>query len=78
MNELQAGIEFALAVFPQTAAFLYPGEGSLNDPVLRHDGEDVQLTAFGDLNLGAEPLFNGLGKWLTDIATIGQNALNGL
>jgi len=26
MDELQAGVKFALAVFPQTAAFLDPGE----------------------------------------------------
>ena len=38
----------------------------------------MQLTAFGDLNLSAEQFFNGLGKWLTDISAISQNALHGL
>ena len=30
------------------------------------------------LNLGTEQFLDGLGKWLTDIPTIGQEALNGL
>ena len=47
-------------------------------PPRRHDGKGVQLTAFGDLNLSALELFNGLGKWLADISTIGQETLNGL
>ena len=36
----------------------------------------MQFAAFGDLNLSAEQFFNGLGKWLTDIATVGKDALN--
>jgi len=28
------------------------------------------------LNLGTEQFFNGLGKWLADIPTIGKDALN--
>lgn len=28
------------------------------------------------MNLSAEKLFNGMGKWLTDIPSIGQAALN--
>lgn len=47
-------------------------------PALRHDGKSVQLAAFGDLNRGGKQFFNGLGKWLADIAAIGQDALNGL
>ena len=38
----------------------------------------MQLTAFGDLNLGAEQFFNGMGKGLTDISAIGQDTLNSL
>ena len=38
----------------------------------------MQLTAFGDLNLGAKQFFNGMGKWLTDIPAIRQDALNSL
>jgi len=78
MDELQAGVEFALAVFPQSSAFLDPCEGSFNHPALRHDCKGMQLTAFGDLNIGAEQFFNGMGKGLADIPTIGQEALNGL
>ncbi len=78
MNELQTGVEFALAVFPETTAFLDPCERAFNHPALRHDGKGVQLAAFGDLNLGTEQFLNGQCKWLADIATIGQDALNRL
>jgi hypothetical protein len=40
-DELQAGVEFALAVFPQTPAFLDPGQRTLNYPALGHNGEGV-------------------------------------
>lgn len=38
----------------------------------------MQFAAFGDLNLSTEQFFNGQGKRLADIPTIGQDALNGL
>lgn len=41
VDELQAGIEFSLAVFPQASAFLEPGEGAFDHPALRHDGKGV-------------------------------------
>ena len=78
MDELQAGVEFALAVLPEAAAFLYPGKGSLDDPALRHDGKGMQLTALSDLNFGTEQFFYGMGKRLPDVSAVGQNALNGL
>lgn len=78
MDELQAGVEFSLAVFPQSSAFLDPGEGSFNHPALRHDDKGMQLTAFGDLHLRTKQFVDGLGKGLTDIPTIGQDALNSL
>jgi hypothetical protein len=36
----------------------------------------MQLTAFGDLELGAEQIFSGVGKWLADMPSISQDALN--
>lgn len=38
----------------------------------------MQFAALGDLYLGAEQFPNGLSERLADIATIGQDALNGL
>ena len=38
----------------------------------------MQLPAVGDLNLRAKQFLNCQGEWLTEIATIGQNALNSL
>ena len=38
----------------------------------------MQLTAFGDLNLGAKQFFNGMGKRLADISAVSQNTLNSL
>jgi len=36
----------------------------------------MQLATFGDLNLGAEQFFDGMGKWLANIPSISQDALN--
>jgi hypothetical protein len=50
VDELQAGVEFALAVLPQPSILLQPSEAALDDPSLGHDLEGVKLTAFGDLH----------------------------
>ena len=34
MDELEAGVEFPLAVFQKSSALLEPGEGALDDPAL--------------------------------------------
>lgn len=78
MDELQTGIELTLAVFPQAAAFLQPSERALDDPALGHDSKGVQLTTLGNLNVGAKQFLNGLGKWLSHIAAVGQDASNRL
>ena len=49
MDELQAGVEEALAVFPESPVFLQPSETTSDDPALGHDLEGVQLTALGNL-----------------------------
>lgn len=41
VDELQAGVEFALAVFPQPSAFLQPGERAPYNPALGNDGKGV-------------------------------------
>jgi hypothetical protein len=75
VNELQAGVELALAVLPESSAFLQPGEGTFDHPSLRDDGKSVQIIAFGDLHSGADGTLDGFGKGLADIAAIGQDTL---
>ncbi len=50
MDELQAGVEFALAVLPQPSVFLQPGKTALDDLALGHDLEGVQFAALGNLH----------------------------
>ena len=76
MNELQAGIELALAVLPESSAFLQPGERTFDHPSLRDDGKRVQIIAFGDLHSGTDGTLDRFGKRLTDIAAIGQDTLH--
>jgi len=47
MDKLEAGVEFALAVFPETTALFKPGEGTFDDPTLGHYRKGVEITAFG-------------------------------
>ncbi len=38
----------------------------------------MQLTVFGNSNLGTEQIFDGMSKWLADISTLDEESLNGL
>jgi transposase len=49
MDELQAGVEQALAVLPQSPVFLQPGEAALDDPTLGHELEGMSLITLGNL-----------------------------
>jgi hypothetical protein len=74
MDHLQAGIECSFAVFPKFSTFFHPCEGLLDDPSLGHDGEVVQLVAFGDLHGGAELLLDRLGKRFAGAAATDEHA----
>ena len=78
MNELQAGIEFALTVFPQSSILLQPGKAALDDPALGDNLERVQFTTPGNLHCHvlAQDVLDALGKRLTDIAAITQQTLD--
>jgi len=78
MDELQAGIEYAFAVFPETAALFKPGKRAFHHPTFGHDGKGVEVTAFGNLHGRAKGVGDGLGKRFSDIAAIGQQAANPL
>lgn len=80
MNELQTGIEFSFAVFPQAAIFLQPSKAAFDDPALGYDLKSVQLAALGDLhgNALAQRFTYSLSEGLACIATISQNALHAL
>jgi len=43
MDELQAGVEFSLAVLPQPQAFLRPPKGTFDHPTLGKNNERVQF-----------------------------------
>lgn len=45
MDELQGGIQPALAVLPQSPVLLPPRKAALDDPPLGHDLEGVQFAA---------------------------------
>jgi hypothetical protein len=49
MDKLRAGVTRALAVFPQSPAFLQPGEAALDDPALGDELEDMSVTTLGKL-----------------------------
>ncbi len=76
MDHLQAGIEFSFAVFPESAAFFEPCEGSFDDPSFGHDLEGVEFVAFGDLDGCAELLLDRLGKRFACVASVDQHAFD--
>ena len=78
MEELQAGVKFALTVLPQASALVDPCERALDHPTLWHDGKGMHLAALGDLYLCSDQLFDRLSERLPDITTIGQDTLNRL
>jgi len=72
MDELQAGVEFALAVFPQSEIFLQPGNTALHHPAPGHDLEGVQFAAPGNLHgdLSTQDLSYAFGERLSNVATV--------
>ena len=53
MNELQAGVEVAFAVFPQPPVLFQPGKAAFDHPTLGDNGKLVQFAALGDLHRDA-------------------------
>ncbi len=74
MNHLQAGVEFAFTVLPESSALVEPGEGSLDDPSLGHNGKGVQLASFRDLDVCLELFAHRVGEQFSAVAAIGQDA----
>lgn len=70
MDELEAGIELSLAIFPKSSAFLKPSKGALDDPALGNNGKGMKLTALSDLDGSAQFLFDGLSERFARIATV--------
>ncbi len=78
MDELQAGVVPAFAVFPQAAVFLQPSKAAFDHPALGYHSELVQLAMLGDphRNRLAQGLPYALGKGFAHIAAVGQHALH--
>ncbi len=72
MEELQAGVELSLAVFPPSLIFLQPGEAAFDRPTLGHYLEGMQFAALGDLHCRVltQHLLYALFKGLSYIATV--------
>lgn len=77
MDELQAGIEPPLAVFPEAPVLFQPGKAALNDPALGNDREFVQLATRGYLyrDLITQDFLYTLRKRLTHLTAVCPQAL---
>lgn len=73
---MAAGVEFALAIFPEAAALFEPGEGAFDNLTLGKNSEFVQLVALGDFNRCVQYLFDAGSKKIAGIAPIGQDVFN--
>ena len=78
MNELQASIEFAFAVFPEPPALFHPSEGAFDDPAFGQHRKGVQFVALDDLHRSVQALFDAVCKWLSAVSTIDQHAFHSL
>ena len=78
MDELQAGVEFTLAVLAQPPVLFQPGKAALDDPALWDDGKLVQLAALGDLHCGGltQYLPHTQRKRLAHIACVSEYSLH--
>ena len=74
MDHLQAGVELAFAVLPESSALSEPRQGPFDDPSFGHDGEAVEIASFGDLHGCAELLLHGFGKRLARVSAVRQHA----
>ena len=74
MDHLQASVELAFAVFPESSALFQPSEGPLDDPSLGHDSEGMEVSAFGDLHGCIELVLDRVGERVAGIAAIDQHA----
>jgi hypothetical protein len=75
MNELQAGIELALAAFPESSAFLQPSEGAFGHPSLREDSKGCESLRWAICPVAPMAPWTALQQGLADIAAISQNTL---
>ena len=73
---MQAGVEFAFAVFPEPAAFVEPGEGAFDNPAFGNDSKLMEFIAFGTLNSRAKYLKGRRGEGLAGSAAIGKHVLH--
>lgn len=78
MDHLQAGIQFAFAVLPQSSALFQPSEGSLDNPTFRQHDKHMQFVSLDDLNRGLQPLHHAVGKGCARVAAINQHTFHRL
>jgi hypothetical protein len=72
VEELQAEVEFFLAVLPQAPTFLQPAEGPFHYPSFGQDDKREQFIAFLRPVRWPQSLFYAVCKWLSGVASIDQ------
>ena len=79
MNELQAGVEQALAVLPHPPVLLQPRKAALHDSALVHHLERMQCTALGDLHrdMPTQYLLHALRERMARVTAVAKQALRG-
>ena len=76
MHELEAGVPFAFAVFPEPAVLLQPCEEAFDDPPFRQHGEGVEFVALDDLDCGTDAPLDAIGEGLASVATVGEHTFH--
>ena len=76
MDELQAGVELSLAVFPQSPILFQPRKTAFNNPAFGHHLERVQFAAPGNLHrdLLTQNGAHALGERRSGIAAVAQHS----
>lgn len=78
MDELQAGVEQALVVFPRPPVFLQPCKAALYHPALGYHLGRMQFTALGDLygGVSAQNVLNVLSERFAHMAAVTQQGVH--
>lgn len=73
---MKAGVELALAVFPEASAFFQPGEGTLHYPSFWDHGKSMKLITFDDFHRTTQQFLDGPGEVVATITGVGEDILH--
>jgi hypothetical protein len=66
-------MQLTLAVFPKSAAMIYPSEGTLDNPTLGQDLESMKLIALYHLNISSDESTHVFGEVIACVASVRQD-----